>query len=251
MRAGLLIVSAVASLALLPARATDRQVPTDPEGFKAYVVAQPGALIGDDEVVFTADSVLQLISRHNGQHVDLLFFDSRRRCALFAVCDEVGRTIAEFAAQLPRARELRDSRDSGDDSVQVLDTSSGPVSFLVARTTPKDWTPAQGPDSAGNVPLTDAEFSAYMRDRVQRYSTLPVTTLGSSYALTIGHPVGVTAVFPNCARVTIPINEAQSACRRAPAQCQDILGGFIQATARKLQLMEKAAKGTNRVCEMP
>ena len=229
-------------------------VPPDLSGFKAYVVSKLAPQIGDDSVVFTSDSVLQLTSLRNGQRVDLLFWDIRQRCVVEpSRCDDaVDKLIDEFAGQLPMAKSLRDAREPGDDSVEAIPLKGLKTSTIVPRSTPSGWDPSTAPSTAAGVPLTDAAFSAYLRDRFQLYSPLPVTTRGTSYPITVGRPVGITLFFPTCMTMTIPAGDVLNSCRRAPDGCRAAVEDFMQTEARAVQ--EAAGRShvdTSRSCKQP
>ncbi len=246
-------VIAIFAAAFLLGQATAQadEIPSDADGFGKYVAARLAPLTGDDAVTFTPESVLQLTSRRNGQRVDLLFFDARQHCVVHPTrCEvDVADLLDQYARQLPLARQVRDARDAGDDSEQVLGLAGSTPMLPVQRSSPPGWVPGAAASAPGGIPLGDAEFSAYLRDRLQLYSTNPVVARGAAYPIVIGRPVGVTVIFPNCGVMAIPANDILTTCRRSSDTCAAAVNGFIQGQAQFIQTMPPSH--TSKVCRMP
>jgi len=245
----LTILAAAIALGLAAAQADE--IPPDADGFGKYVAAKLAPLAGDDAVAFTPESILQLTSRRNGQRVDLLFFDARQHCLIRPTrCEgDVADLLGQYAHQLPLARQLRDARDAGDDSEQALGLSGSTPILLVQRSSPPGWVPGAAAATPGGIPLGDAEFSAYLRDRFQLYSASPVVARGTAYPIVIGRPVGITLISPYCAAMAIPANDILTTCRRSPDQCDAAVHDFIQDEAALIQKLPPSH--TSKVCRMP
>jgi hypothetical protein len=242
---------ATLAAAILSGPAHADEIPADADGFGKYVAARLAPLSGDDAVAFTPESVLQLTSRRNGQRVDLLFFDVRQHCLVRpSRCEsETADTLAHYAHQLPLARQLRDARDAGDDSDQALGLDGSTPILLVQRSSPPGWVPGAAASTPSGIPLDDAGFSAYLRDRFQLYSKEPVIARGAAYPIVIGRPVGVALISPYGVTMAIPANDILTTCRMSPDRCDAAVHGFIQDQAGFVQTIPPAH--TSKVCRMP
>ncbi|HXC56837.1 MAG TPA: hypothetical protein VNU97_16175 [Rhizomicrobium sp.] len=75
----------------------------------------------------------------------------------------------------------------------------------------------------GVVPLDDAAFTAYLQQKLQLYSAVPVTVAG---------PLGIDVAVAADNVVAISLHDLHDACVRTPAQCDAIVTGFVQNAAR-------------------
>src|ERR1700733_2455875 len=216
-------------------------VRVDGAGFGEDVLGFLKPLIAGDIVSFGDDFVLKLTSPVNGQRVELNLAAGHRYCVdRPRECrDEVAILYKQFRAELQIARSARDKREADDDSVQlVADAASGALTTLVERSAASRAhipIPAPGAKASGPIPLDDDGFSAYLRRKVQLYTSDEVTEAGSVYMVALGRPLGLTIVYPSGGTQTFSLTDLRGGCLAAAAGCERAVDDFVQATARSMQ----------------
>jgi hypothetical protein len=85
---------------------------------------------------------------------------------------------------------------------------------------------------ADDVPLGDAAFTSYMQQRVQLYSTAPISS-PAPFKLTVTMPSGVSMTFG--------FQDIHDTCVQKPAQCGHIADAYVQYVAENIVSITNAA----------
>jgi hypothetical protein len=212
----------------------------DGAGFREDVLGFLKPVVAGDIVSFDDDFVLKLTSPVNGQRVEFNLGDGHRYCVRYpSQCRaEIAILYKQFRKELQILRAARDKREPDDDSVQVVDQGTGALSTLVERSAASKAhvpLPAPGAKLTGAIALDDDGFTAYLRQKLQLYTSNAVSAAGSSYTLTLGRPIGLTVVHSSGGTETFSLTDLRGTCLTAPAACERAVDDFVQATARSLQ----------------
>jgi hypothetical protein len=230
-------------LAVAPAQA-GAPARVDGAGFREDVLKRFDGRLGGDRIVFDDDFILELRSPANGQSVYVNFHFAHDKCvrAPDDCADHVDAVIGYIAGDLAAARTVRDARDANDDSLVDFYPGARRTEELVARV--KDGAQLFAGDGTAKgappaeIPLQPDAFTAYVRGRVQAYSTREVVALSRRYLITIGQDLALSAKMSQNTDESWTLNLLRRHCAAAPGDCDRRVSEFVQIIAGDLALAD-------------